>query len=67
MTGFFPEDCGRLFLRQETALRKLSGALLKNRPRPRKTFQQTMLRGSIVMLSVGNPSAAGTQRRQALQ
>jgi hypothetical protein len=42
------------------------GALVKNRPRPRKTFQQTMLRGSIVMLSVGNPSAAGTQRRQAL-
>jgi hypothetical protein len=26
-----------------------------------------MLHGSIVMLSVGNPSAAGTQRRQALQ
>jgi hypothetical protein len=26
-----------------------------------------MLRGSIVMHSVGNPSAAGTQRRQALQ
>jgi hypothetical protein len=53
--------------RQETALRQSSGALLKNRPRPCKTFQQTMLRGSIVMLSVGNPSAAGTQRRQALQ
>ena len=34
---------------------------------PRKTLQQTMLRGSIVMLSVGNPSAAGTQRGQALQ
>ena len=67
MADFFGEDCGGPFFRQETALRQSSGALSKNRPRPRKTFQQTMLRGSIVMLSVGNPSAAGTQRRQALQ
>jgi hypothetical protein len=34
---------------------------------PAKTFEQTMLRPVIVMLSIGNPPAAGTQRRQALQ
>jgi hypothetical protein len=41
--------------------------LKKLPPNPRKDFSTDNAASSIVTLSLGNPSAAGTQRRQALQ
>jgi len=46
----------------------LGGAFCRNcTPNPRKDFSTDNAASSVVILSLGNPSAAGTRRRQALQ